>query len=132
MHLFRAIGQQFFLKELDISRNEIGMNMNVNKRFEQQNPKYLCYSLEYGLPASLETVCFDECSLSDMECEYIAYALKTRNHIQNLSLRQNCITSEGLDYICSALCSPSCQVDQLDVSDNQINDNCEERLLVAL
>ena len=74
----------------------------------------------------------DECGISDQECEYIALALKVSNFMVNLSLKQNRISSKGVDSISDALCSSSCELESLDLSDNQINDECGDSLLKAL
>jgi len=101
--LFLAIARQTFLKELDLSKNDIGISSSTNRTYVGHHPGMLCTALEAGLPVSLASLNLDVCALADQECTAISEAMTKRNHLKTLSMRSNKITSSGMNTISGAI-----------------------------
>ena len=132
VNILRAISQQIYLQDFNIAKNDIGMNLRCNYIFERQHAGIFLHSLELALTASLRIVNFDACHLSDRECLSISEALMDRNFISSLSVKSNKITSTGFSHFSKAVCTPSCQLEELDLSENSITDTSREQLILAL
>ena len=87
--LFRGIKRQVFLKDLNLSKNEIGIDSVTNRQYNNKNSGLLQIALTQALSTSLQNVIFDQCGLGDHEANAIADALSKNNYLKTLSLKQN-------------------------------------------
>ncbi|XP_070824048.1 NACHT, LRR and PYD domains-containing protein 12-like [Chaetodon trifascialis] len=112
------------LRELDLSENDYLLDSGVKL-------------LSVGLSSPhcrLETLRFQNCSLSEICCDYLASALKsTSSHLRELDLsNNNYLKDSGVKLLSAGLESPHCRLETLRLSCCRLSESCCAYLASAL
>ena len=82
--------------------------------------------------ALLEDLDLAENQLGDAGAKQVEQILKENFTIKRVNLSKNQIGPVGLQTICSALCDPDCEVQEIDISENSIPDKSLKMLMAML
>ncbi|XP_037064738.1 NACHT, LRR and PYD domains-containing protein 5-like [Peromyscus leucopus] len=109
------------LKSLSLARNKV----------VEKSMRSLCEALSSS-QCSLQKLILDSCDLTSASCGFLALMLINNKKLTHLSLTMNPMEDGGVKLLCEALREPTCHLQELELVDCQLTEDCCEDLACVI